>query len=149
MRTRTPSAISTFADFSQACAVKLLNPSAAAAYSDAVDRHGRRHERVFRYEPVDLEILYMTRKLALLGFDRSAYRRLFASDPLDDFPAELGTLEKAGLLDVDDERVALTPTGMFYADTVAGMKRRGDGVPTAAPVVFHLYRYDAAHHGMG
>ncbi len=155
-----PSAISSFTNIPRSWALKLLNPSSAEAYRDGIDRHGRCHERVFRYDRIDCEILYMTRKLALLGFDRRAYRRHFGADPLDRFPAELETAAKAGLLDLGDEHVALTPTGMFYADTVAGllawrrlaelqMKRLGQRADSTAPVVFHLRPFSAAHHGMG
>jgi len=38
-----------------------------------------------------------------------------------DFPAEIGSLESARLLKITPESLELTPRGMFYADSVAGL----------------------------
>lgn len=59
-------------------------------------------------------------QVATLGIERSGYRAWFTSDPFDDFGRELTALLDAGLLREEGERLALTPEGMFYGDTIAG-----------------------------
>jgi oxygen-independent coproporphyrinogen-3 oxidase len=108
--------------------VKWLNPESAAEYDQAVARAEssnescRVAERFLVMDNWDTRLLYLTRKVALLGFSRASYRSYFHADPFDDFPHELEALVDAGLLSVDDpgDRVSLTPKGMFYGDTVAG-----------------------------
>lgn len=101
-------------------ALKLLNADGADAYARAVDA-GAPRARAFVYGPRDARILYLTRKIVTLGFDRGGYRALFGADALDDFARELEALRIDRLVTVTPEAVSLTPKGMFYADTVAGI----------------------------
>jgi oxygen-independent coproporphyrinogen-3 oxidase len=102
-------------------AVKTLNPDSAADYSAAVDTGSRPWESVFLFRQHDLKLLYLTRKIATLGVDRAAYRACFGSDCVEDFPEEFRALAADRLTDETAEAVRLTPRGMFYADTVAGL----------------------------
>jgi len=113
-----PSAISL--RFAADRAVKTLNADGAADYLRALDG-GSARARAFVYEPRDVRVLYLTRKVVTLGFDRAAYRALFGTDALEDFAPEFEALEAERLVRVSPEAVALTPKGMFYADTVAGL----------------------------
>ncbi len=101
-------------------ALKLLNADGAEAYASAVDA-GAPRARAFVYGPRDARILYLTRKIVTLGFERSSYRALFGTDALDDFAREIEALRTERLVTVTPEAVSLTPEGMFYADTVAGL----------------------------
>lgn len=113
-----PSAISL--QFGSDRALKTLNPDGSREYIAAV-RSASPRERAFEYAPRDVRVLYLTRKVVTLRIDRGAYRALFASDPLDDFAAEFEALRVDRLIHVTPTEVTLTPRGMFYADTVAGL----------------------------
>ncbi len=155
-----PGGISQSYDFARGHGQKRINPVQADAYCAAVERHGRSFERSFDYRPIDLKVLYLTRRVALLGFSRAAYHDLFASDPLDDFAGELTALAKVGLLEIGHDDVRLTRDGMFYADTIAGllawrrlavhqMTRQAASVPLGKRATFQLARYPAAVSTMG
>ncbi len=101
-------------------ALKTLNPDGSREYVRAVES-GEPRERAFEYAPRDVRVLYLTRKVVTLRIDRGAYRALFATDPVDDFAAEFEALRVDRLVRVTPDEVALTPRGMFYADTVAGL----------------------------
>jgi oxygen-independent coproporphyrinogen-3 oxidase len=101
--------------------VKTLNPDSAADYGAAVDNGSRPWESVFLFRQQDLKLLYLTRKIATLGVDRAAYRACFGSDCVEDFPMEFRALAADRLMEGTPEAVRLTPRGMFYADTVAGL----------------------------
>jgi oxygen-independent coproporphyrinogen-3 oxidase len=115
-----PSAFSLIGGRRFASTVKTLNPESSSAYSASVQA-GRPWESAFVFGPQDLKILYLTRKIATLGVDRSAYRGQFGTDCVEDFSLEFGELLERGLLEATDAEVRLTPRGMFYADTVAGL----------------------------
>src|SRR5262249_9150186 len=69
----------------------------------------------------DLRIFYLTRRLAALEINRSAYRSLFGADPLTGFRREFRALAGAGLVEVTPRSVTPTPRGMFYADSIAAL----------------------------
>ena len=69
-------------------------------------------ERYFLFGKRDLQLLYLTRKIARLGIDRAAYRQWFQVDCLDDFPLEFAAVAQEGFLEVNDSRMSLTPRGM-------------------------------------
>ena len=102
-------------------AVKTVNPDSASDYVAAVDGGCRPYERVFLFGRDDLKLLYLTRKIATLGVERAAYRAYFGSDCVEDYPMEFCALAADHLVEVAPEAVRLTPRGMFYADTVAGL----------------------------
>jgi oxygen-independent coproporphyrinogen-3 oxidase len=116
-----PSAISFAADHKFGSARKILNPDGAAAFRAAVASGDPVWDRYFIYDPRDLRVFYLTRSLAALTIDRSAYRDLFAADPLDHFPRELESLAAENLVDIGPEFIHPTPRGMFYADSIAGL----------------------------
>ena len=90
------------------------------AVSDDVGPARQAHQG-FDYKRQDLRILYLTRRLAALDIDRTAYTALFESDPITDFPDELDALESEGLIELTKNHVRPTPLGMFYADSIAGL----------------------------
>ena len=100
---------------------KVCNPERAGEYLRAAERPGMPIELFFHYEGLDARILHLTRKVATLAIDRALYRSQFDADPVDDFPGEFAALIGAGLLESSPEALRLTPRGMFYADTIAGL----------------------------
>ncbi len=99
--------------------LKTANPEGASDYL-ATRARRRSAERFLGLGAEDMRLLYLTRKVAMLGIDRAAYRALFKDDPLEHFGRELTALLGAGLLTEQGDRLSLTPEGMFYGDTVAG-----------------------------
>jgi len=99
--------------------LKTANPEGASEYL-AARAKGYSAERYLALGAWDQRLLYLTRKVATLGIERSGYRSWFTSDPFDDFGRELTALLDAGLLREEGERLSLTPEGMFYGDTIAG-----------------------------
>jgi oxygen-independent coproporphyrinogen-3 oxidase len=75
----------------------------------------------FAYDEIDLRLLHLTRSLPLLAIDRRAYSQRFAIDLAGEHADALAALAAAALVTVDDDALALTPRGMFYADAVAGL----------------------------
>jgi oxygen-independent coproporphyrinogen-3 oxidase len=99
--------------------VKIVNPDSSEDYIGAVAKTPTVWNRWFIYGPRDLQIVYLTRRLAALNIERSAYRTLFDSDPLDDFPSECEAMTTESLVEIDNARIRPTPRGMFYADSIA------------------------------
>ncbi|GAA4242729.1 STM4012 family radical SAM protein [Actinomadura meridiana] len=52
------------------------------------------------------------------GLDRTLYKSHFGTDPLDDFPADLGTFQEHGWLETSDDTIRLTPEGLAYSDAI-------------------------------
>jgi oxygen-independent coproporphyrinogen-3 oxidase len=100
--------------------IKTMNVGGAAEYRARAPK-GKRIERSLVLGRMDMKILWLTRRVALLGLERAAYTRLFYADVLDEFGDEIEACVSRGLCEVTAERVALTPEGMFYADSVAGL----------------------------
>lgn len=116
-----PAAISTFTDRGRRRAIKWSNEGASARYAEGIDARGEAVASSFRYTPTDLRLLHLTRGFAKLSVRRDEYRTFFGTDPREDFGAELGALERAGLVRVDDAAIVLTPEGAFHADAVVGL----------------------------
>jgi len=104
-----PAAISGFSDLAGSMAVKWINEGDSADYRAAVSEHGLAYERRFLYGEVDLQLLQATRGLSRLHVDRRHFR------------LEWEAVERAGLV----QETTLTPKGMFYADSVAGLLAAG------------------------
>jgi coproporphyrinogen III oxidase-like Fe-S oxidoreductase len=100
---------------------KRANPEAAEAYRGRVAGSSiLPWEVYFEYEYLDEKILHLTRRIVTLGIERSAYRLVFhGSDPLKDFGDLFDALIGEGL--IEDGTLNVTPKGMFYADTIAGL----------------------------
>lgn len=120
-----PSALSYVSSKDFQHGVKVLNPTTAEAYIQAVSKGTRVWDRAFAYSPRDQRILWLTRRLARLELDRGRYKKLFAADMLDEFPAEFEACREAGLVDIHPDAIHPTPTGMFYADAIAAILSAG------------------------
>jgi coproporphyrinogen III oxidase-like Fe-S oxidoreductase len=116
-----PSAISFACDRDYRGALKVLNPDGSADYRAAVVTGGPVWDRNFAYQPRDLRVFHLTRGLAALAIDRLRYRRLFGSDPVEDFSREWAALDAAQLVEIEPASVRPTPRGMFYADSIAAL----------------------------
>ncbi len=109
-----PLSISTFLDFKQNRGVKLMRRKRVKTLPWSGD------DLYFGYESEDLKLLWITRRLAGLSIDRTRYRNHFAGDVTEHFAAAIQATVEAGLLDIGDQKIALTPLGMFYSDAVIG-----------------------------
>jgi oxygen-independent coproporphyrinogen-3 oxidase len=116
-----PSGISCAARPGFMTALKTLNPVTADSYIDAVRSRATPWDRYFRYQPRDLRIFYLTRRLAALEIGRAEYRNLFGIDPISDFGDEFTALNAERLIDLTGKAVRPTPRGMFYADSIAAL----------------------------
>jgi coproporphyrinogen III oxidase-like Fe-S oxidoreductase len=111
-----PAALSTYTDSSTHTAVKWMNPESSQAY-----REGSQSRRCFVYGQTDLRLLHLTRNLAKLQVSIPDYQHQFGTTPQQDFPEEFSALNRAGLIEVGPTTIHLTLSGMFYADSVAGL----------------------------
>lgn len=118
-----PGAISFALDYHHFGGLKVLNPEGAAEYAAAIEREEPAWNRFFAYDPDDLRVLYLTRRLAALAIDRAEYR-VFWGDLLKDLPREIEALEAAKLVTVTPREVCPTPRGVFYADSIAALLAR-------------------------
>lgn len=116
-----PGAISFAANRSFTDGLKLLNPDATSPYSSGVREGQSPWDRYFIYDPWDLRIFYLTRRLAALAIDRSRYAQLFGTDPLKDFASEFAALQDEELVEVTAHTILPTVRGMFYADSIAAL----------------------------
>ncbi len=114
-----PGAISVAADQSFRNGFKVLNPEKSAAYMAAVRQQLLPWDRCFAYDPIDLRIFYLTRRLAALNINRRSYVRLFGTDAFVDFRGAFDALLAEGLVEVTPTTIRPTPRGMFYADSIA------------------------------
>jgi oxygen-independent coproporphyrinogen-3 oxidase len=134
-----PSAISFAAGRNFGVGSKVLNPDAPHDYLAAVARDAPVWDRYFSYTTADLQVFYLTRRLAALEVNRAEYRRLFGTDPLADFGEECRALADAELLQVTSQALRPTPRGMFYADAMASLwawrrvRALRDGSPQDVP----------------
>jgi oxygen-independent coproporphyrinogen-3 oxidase len=116
-----PSALSYVASRDFGSGVNVMNPTTAEAYTKAIGQHSHVWDKAFAYGPRDQRLLWLTRRLARLELPREGYRRLFGADMLDEFPEEFEAIREAGLVEVTADAVRPTPTGMFFADSIAAV----------------------------
>ena len=116
-----PSAISYSATKDFAYGLKVMNPTDASTYSDAVLANTRVWNKAFVYGTLDQKVFWLTRRLAALEIDRDRYRALFGSDVLDDFGEQITAARDAGLLEVTAQIIRPMSRGMFYADSIAAI----------------------------
>jgi len=109
-----PLSISTQIDYGQQRGVKLLRRKRLGKPAWSGD------DLYFGYEPEDLKLLWVTRCLAGLALNRARYQARFSTDIAEDFPAALAVTVRNGLINADDNTIALTSPGMFYSDAVIG-----------------------------
>jgi oxygen-independent coproporphyrinogen-3 oxidase len=107
-----PGAISTFTTRDRRSATKWINLETSAEFSRAMMERSLAVGSAFDYSPVDLELLHLTRNLARLAIDKVASTS---------FAPHFQVFEAAGLVHTTDTTIALTPKGMFFADSIAGL----------------------------
>lgn len=112
-----PLSISTFVDLGQRRAVKFVRDKRSIESGSTWGYH----DPFFKYDEEDLRLLWLTRTLARLRVPRATYREIFGADLTEHFGDALSIVEGAGLATLDTEALELTPRGMFYADSVAGL----------------------------
>lgn len=103
-----PLSLSTFVDYERRRAVKLFDGNGMPPL-------------YFGYEPVDLELLWLTRSLPRMRWTASKYRAQFGSELAEDHRDAVEAIVAAGLLERSDDGYALSPEGMFFADSIAGL----------------------------
>ncbi|AGC43767.1 oxygen-independent coproporphyrinogen III oxidase [Myxococcus stipitatus DSM 14675] len=116
-----PGALSTFKLDSQMSALKWRNAATSESFTQVVSSGRSAVAAAFRYKPLDLRLLHLTRNLARLEIDCAAYERFFGTNPFWDFPEHFELLMENRLITFEDRIARLTPVGMFYADAVAGL----------------------------
>lgn len=107
-----PHAISTFVDVEQRRAVKHVNGASTRS---------QERDLYFAYAADDLRLLYVTRGLARLSLDRTTFIELFGADLAESFGDVIDAIVEEKLADLDARSLTLTPRGMTYADSVAGL----------------------------
>lgn len=137
-----PAGITTFA--SSATPWKTLNASDATAYLAAVHARGEAVASAFEYAFEDRELLSLTRQIPSMSIRRDRFREQFRMDMTVRYSQELDALDRRGLVSIAHDTIHLTPRGMFYADSVAGLLawRRTE-------VLRRFGSNDAAPHHMG
>jgi oxygen-independent coproporphyrinogen-3 oxidase len=85
------------------------------------DRYLAGGQRRFLFDEIDMKLLFLTRSIAALGVDSARYQEVFGTDVRRDFPEEIAALLDRGLLRERPGQLALSPEGMFFADSVAGL----------------------------
>ncbi len=116
-----PEALSCYTDMATLTGVKWMNEASGADYRAAMALGRDARARCFVYGAEDLRLLYLTRTLPRMQVAREPYRLAYGTDLVGDFAAPLEALRKGGLVEWDTDALHLTPRGMFYADSVAGL----------------------------
>ncbi len=116
-----PEAISCFVERQNKGAVKWMNESASVDYRAGIEKSGDARARLFVYGEEDRKLLFLTRSLPRMRVSRDTYKRVFRSDLVDDYIEPLEALQTERLVEWDRQELRLTPKGMFYADSVAGL----------------------------
>lgn len=112
-------AISTVADQVRGRTIKLVNAEDARSYLSAAPASP--FALRFDHAPQDLRLLHVTRSLSRLVVDRAEYLRAFDRDVVADFAPAWSAFAAEGLVELEPDAVQLTPRGMFFADSVAGV----------------------------
>lgn len=107
-----PNGISTFLDLARRRGVKLAR---------GVEQVDWPSQLWFPYEEADLKLLFLTRGLARTRVSRERHRRLFGADFVDENGDALRAITEAKLASLEGDDLVLTPRGMFFADSVAGL----------------------------
>ncbi len=113
-----PSAISVLCDRKFDRAVKFINHETSSEYNQDDKIFWKKY---FLFDEIDMKVLFITRKIALLCVDKRNYEKLFSSKIDNDFAEEIYYLQLEGLIHNNDNEIVVTPKGMFFSDTVAGV----------------------------
>jgi oxygen-independent coproporphyrinogen-3 oxidase len=114
-----PGALTTFASDEEPW--KTMNETDALAYVALVERRGDAVARAFRYTYRDDQLLHLTRQIPRTEMRRDSFAARFGQDPVDAFAGEFEALRREDLVTMEARRIRLTPRGMFFADSVAGL----------------------------
>lgn len=113
---------------------KTENYAKSDDYLEAASRKGQWPwvSRYFAFGTHDVEILWITRKIALGSISTQAFTQQFGYDIMKRYGDALGPCLELGLLEEKDTRINLTPRGMYFADSIAGLvaSRRIDEIRT-------------------
>lgn len=101
-------------------ALKTMNPESSAEYLQAIRGTGSAWNRYFQYDVEDLKVLHLTRRVAALGIEKERFQKSFGFRAWGGYSESLAMLIEEGLLIESEKAFALTPRGMFFADSVAG-----------------------------
>lgn len=115
-----PAAISYASTSERRYAIKTMNPESSAEYIQAIRGAGPVWNRYFQYDVEDLKLLHLTRSLASLSIEKQRFQQSFGFKALHGLSEKLTLLIEEGLLTESDQAFALTPRGMFFADSIAG-----------------------------
>jgi coproporphyrinogen III oxidase-like Fe-S oxidoreductase len=116
-----PGALSTFTGRDRQHVHKWSNLSKSGDFASSMIGGQSATATLFEYGPQDLRLLHLTRNLARLQIDGEAYERFFGTELLKDFPAYFELFEETRLMRFEGRVAHLTPEGMFYADSIAGL----------------------------
>lgn len=113
-------------------ALKTMNPEGSAEYLQAVQSQPFSWNRFFQYEIRDIEMLYLTRRLAALQIDFEEFGNRFGELAWSRYAEIFDVLTEKRFLERRAERYRLTPKGMFFSDSIAGLlagtvRTPGDG----------------------
>jgi oxygen-independent coproporphyrinogen-3 oxidase len=146
-----PLSVSTQIDYGQRRGVKLLRRKHLGTPWSGNDLY-------FGYEAEDLKLLWVTRCLAGLALDRARYQARFSADVAEDFPAAFGVTVRNRLVHAEDDKLTLTPPGMFYSDAVIGtfaaeraakLRERAAGLSTLEVLEEPIVLRSGLYGGMG
>jgi coproporphyrinogen III oxidase-like Fe-S oxidoreductase len=116
-----PSAISFAADRSFRTAHKIVNPDSSSDYLTAVATGRPAWDRYFDYQPLDLRIFHLTRRLAAVSIERDEYEALFGRDVVEEFAEEIEATVAERLVKVTRSTIQPTLRGIFHADSIAAL----------------------------
>jgi oxygen-independent coproporphyrinogen-3 oxidase len=110
-----------------------MNPESSAEYMQAVQAGGVVCNRYFHYQPSDLQILDLTRKMAALKMDREAFELRFGRGSWQPYQELFDIFCVEELLSLCGNTFELTSKGMFYSDAMASLlaKQRWQHSPHA------------------
>lgn len=116
-----PSGISFAQSSDGSLATKTMNPEHSVEYMQSVNAGGVVCNRYFQYQPVDLQILDLTRKMASLKVDYRAFELRFGKGSWEVYRSLFDLFCAENLMAQDDGVFRLTPQGMFYSDSMASL----------------------------
>jgi len=101
--------------------IKLMNPSSLIEY---IQRQWEYHipwNQFFSYAKEDLQLYWITRQIKGTSILKREFNQLFNKDIDEEYSFAFEQLCHKGLLDDHTDRFSLTPTGFYYADSIAGL----------------------------
>lgn len=115
-----PLSLTTLVNANERRGIKLLRRKSKASHAPWSSE-----DLMFRYDEAGLKGLFVTRGLAKTRLECAAYRAMFGGSLLGELREPIALLSEEGLLQASEEDIALTPRGMFYADTAVSVLAMG------------------------